>query len=86
MKAVRMHGYGGVDQLLYEEAPKPVPGPKEVLVKLAATSINPIDWKIRRGDRKATVTLQFPVILGYVTSPARSAWPRPEQTSRLARR
>lgn len=35
-----------------------------MLVKLAATSVNPIDWKIRRGDRKATMALQFPVIPG----------------------
>jgi NADPH:quinone reductase-like Zn-dependent oxidoreductase len=64
MKAVRMHGYGGADQLRYEDAPTPVPGPNEVVVKLSATSVNPIDWKIRRGDRKASMTLQFPVILG----------------------
>jgi NADPH:quinone reductase-like Zn-dependent oxidoreductase len=64
MKAIQMHGYGGVEQLRYEEVPTPIPGPNEVLVKLAATSINPIDWKIRRGDRKATVALRFPVILG----------------------
>ena len=64
MKAVRMQGYGGADQLRYEEVPKPVPGTNEVLVKVAATSVNPIDWKIRRGDRKATVALQFPVVPG----------------------
>jgi NADPH:quinone reductase-like Zn-dependent oxidoreductase len=64
MKAVQLHGYGSVDQLRYEEVPTPVPGPNEVLVKIAATSVNPIDWKIRRGDRKATVALQFPVIPG----------------------
>ena len=64
MKAVQMHGYGGVDQLRYEEVPTPIPGANEVLVKLAATSVNPIDWKIRRGDRKATMALQLPVILG----------------------
>jgi NADPH:quinone reductase-like Zn-dependent oxidoreductase len=64
MKAIQMHGYGGVEQLRYEEVPTPIPGPNEVLVKLAATSINPIDWKIRRGDRKATVALRFPVIPG----------------------
>ena len=64
MKAIQMHGYGSVDQLRYEEVPTPVPGPNEVLVKVAATSVNPIDWKVRRGDRKSTVPLQFPVILG----------------------
>ena len=64
MKAVEMYGYGGVDQLRYEEVPTPIPGPNEVLVKLVATSVNPIDWKIRRGDRKDTIALQFPLILG----------------------
>jgi NADPH:quinone reductase-like Zn-dependent oxidoreductase len=64
MKAVQMYAYGGVDQLRYEEVPTPIPGPNEVLVKLAATSVNPIDWKVRRGDRKTTMPLQFPLILG----------------------
>jgi NADPH:quinone reductase-like Zn-dependent oxidoreductase len=64
MKAVQMHGYGGVDQLRYEDVPAPMAGPGEVLVKVAATSVNPIDWKIRRGNMKAVLTLQFPVIPG----------------------
>jgi NADPH:quinone reductase-like Zn-dependent oxidoreductase len=64
MKAIQMHGYGGVDQLRYEDAPTPAPGAGEVLVKLAATSVNPIDWKIRRGDLRGRLTLQFPVIPG----------------------
>jgi NADPH:quinone reductase-like Zn-dependent oxidoreductase len=64
MKAVQIHGYGGADQLRYEEVPTPLPGPNEVLVKLAATSVNPIDWKIRRGDRRAGMALQFPLIPG----------------------
>lgn len=64
MKAIRMHGYGGVDQLRYEDVPTPTPGPGEVLVKVAATSVNPIDWKIRRGDMKSRMDLHFPVILG----------------------
>src|SRR5665213_2480903 len=64
MKAVQMHGYGGVDQLRYEDVPDPKPGPGEVLVKVGATSVNPIDWKIRRGDMKDMMPLRFPVILG----------------------
>jgi NADPH:quinone reductase-like Zn-dependent oxidoreductase len=64
MKAVVMHGYGGVDQLRYEDAPDPKPGPDEVVVKLAATSVNPVDWKIRRGDMKSSMPLELPVILG----------------------
>jgi NADPH:quinone reductase-like Zn-dependent oxidoreductase len=64
MKAVEMQGYGGVDQLRYQEVPTPAAGAGQVLVKLAATSINPIDWKIRRGDTKGNLTLQLPLILG----------------------
>ena len=64
MKAVRMYGYGGIDQLRYEDVPDPKPGPDEVLIKVRATSVNPIDWKIRRGDLKDVMPLRFPVILG----------------------
>lgn len=64
MKAIRLHGYGGVDQLVYEEAETPEPQGGEVLVKVAATSINPIDWKLRSGHAKHLVNLTFPAILG----------------------
>jgi NADPH:quinone reductase-like Zn-dependent oxidoreductase len=59
-----MYGYGGIDQLRYETVPDPKPGPDEVLIQVFATSVNPIDWKIRRGDLKDVMTLHFPVILG----------------------
>ncbi len=64
MKAVRLHAYGGVDQLRYEEVATPEPGPDEVLVKVAATSVNPIDWKIRSGAAKDRMPVTFPTILG----------------------
>ncbi len=64
MKAVRLHGYGGVDQLRYEDVPRPEPGPDEVLVKVAATSVNPIDFKIRSGAAKDRMPVEFPAILG----------------------
>lgn len=64
MKAIQMHGYGGVDQLRYEDVPAPTAGPGEVLVKVTATSVNPIDWKIRRGNLQGMLILQFPVIPG----------------------
>jgi NADPH:quinone reductase-like Zn-dependent oxidoreductase len=64
MKAIQMHGYGGVDQIRYEDVPTPTAGPGEVLVKIAATSVNPIDWKIRRGNMRGMMTLEFPVIPG----------------------
>lgn len=65
MKAIQLHGYGSVDQLLYEEVPIPVAGTNEVLVKLTSTSINPIDYKIRRGDMKDIMPLKLPTIPGY---------------------
>jgi NADPH:quinone reductase-like Zn-dependent oxidoreductase len=64
MKAVRLYGYGGADQFRYEEIHTPEPGPGEVLVKVAATSVNPIDWKLRSGAAKAIMPLTFPAILG----------------------
>jgi NADPH:quinone reductase-like Zn-dependent oxidoreductase len=65
MKAVLLNGYGSVDQLVYEDVPTPVAAAGEVLVKLSSTSINPIDYKIRRGDMKEFMPLQLPTILGY---------------------
>src|SRR5579884_3964509 len=64
MKAVEMYGYGGVDKLRYETVPTPKAGIDQVVVKVGATSINPIDWKIRRGDMKDVMALNFPVIPG----------------------
>ena len=64
MKAVLLHGYGDVSRLSYEDAPMPVPAAGEVLVKTIAVSINPIDWKLRRGDLKEMIPLAFPAILG----------------------
>ena len=64
MKAVRLHNYGDADQLRYEEVPTPEPGVGEVLIKVAATSVNPVDWKIRSGEVKDRLPVQFPYILG----------------------
>jgi NADPH:quinone reductase-like Zn-dependent oxidoreductase len=64
MKAVLLKAYGGVDQLSYEEVPDPKPTAGEVLVKVSATSLNPIDWKIRAGYLKDRMPLQLPAILG----------------------
>jgi NADPH:quinone reductase-like Zn-dependent oxidoreductase len=64
MKAVVLHEYGGVDQLRYEDVPTPEPGPDEALIKVAATSVNPIDWKLRSGAAKGRIPLSLPAILG----------------------
>jgi NADPH:quinone reductase-like Zn-dependent oxidoreductase len=49
MKAVQYHRYGGSEVLQYEEVERPVPGMDQVLVKVAATSFNPVDAGIRGG-------------------------------------
>ena len=64
MKAVLLHEYGGPSKLKYEDVPDPVAGPGEVLVRVAATSINPIDWKLRSGAAKEYMPLDLPAILG----------------------
>ena len=52
MKAIVVHEYGGPEVLKFEEYPDPVAGPDEVLVRVAATSVNPIDIKQRAGLAK----------------------------------
>ena len=64
MRAIVLKDYGGVDQLEWREVADPKPGAGEVLVKMAATSINPIDWKLRSGHAKARMPLELPAILG----------------------
>jgi NADPH:quinone reductase-like Zn-dependent oxidoreductase len=64
MKAIVVHQYGGPEVLKFEDYPDPVPGPGEVLVRLAATSVNPIDYKRRAGLTKDFYPLQFPGLIG----------------------
>jgi NADPH:quinone reductase-like Zn-dependent oxidoreductase len=60
MHAVLIHETGGPDVLRYEEIERPTPGDGEVLIEVRAASVNPIDWKIRRGLRET----QLPAVLG----------------------
>ena len=64
MKAVVLHEYGPPKNLKYEDVPDPVPAEGEVLVRLAATSVNPIDFKMRSGAAGSRYPVQFPAILG----------------------
>ncbi|MGV3487934.1 MAG: NADP-dependent oxidoreductase [Tuberibacillus sp.] len=65
MKAVVINEYGSRDKLEMVEFPKPMPKENEVLIKIHATSINPIDWKTREGYLKERLPFQFPIILGW---------------------
>jgi NADPH:quinone reductase-like Zn-dependent oxidoreductase len=64
MKAIVVHEYGGPEVLRFEEYPDPVPGSGEVLVRVAAASVNPIDVKRRAGLTKDFYPMQFPSLIG----------------------
>jgi NADPH:quinone reductase-like Zn-dependent oxidoreductase len=68
MKAIRIHDYGGPGKMVYEEAPKPVISSDEVLIKIYATALNPVDWKTREGYLKGIRSYHFPLILGWDVS------------------
>ncbi len=68
MKAVRVHEYGGPEVLKYEDAPKPQPGPGEVLIRVHATSVNPVDWKVRQGYLQQMMKYKMPMIPGWDVS------------------
>lgn len=64
MKAVLLYEYGDASRLRYEDVEIPACGDNEVLVRVKATSINPVDWKIRSGAAKERFPQDFPTILG----------------------
>ena len=68
MKAVRIHDYGNVEVLTYEEAPMPIISPTDVLVRVVAASVNPVDWKIREGYLRQMIPYPLPLTLGWDVS------------------
>lgn len=65
MKAIIINRYGDSKVLQYTEIERPIPQAKEVLIKIMAAGINPIDWKIRQGMLKITTGKKFPLQLGF---------------------
>jgi len=65
MKAIRIHEYGAPEVLRYEDAPRPEPGAGEVLVRVHAAALNPVDWKIRAGYAKNWLKYTLPMIPGW---------------------
>jgi len=68
MKAVRIHEYGNSDVLQYEETSMPSIASNEVLVKVIAASVNPVDWKIRQGYLQEMISYSMPLTLGWDVS------------------
>ena len=65
MRAAIIRRYGGPEQLKVETVPNPKPRADEVIVKVRASSVNPIDWKIRNGSLRFLFGHRFPKILGF---------------------
>ena len=69
MKAVRIHEFGDPGVLKYEDAPVPQPAEGEVLIRVHAAGVNPVDWKTRSGRGMAKrLEATFPLILGWDVS------------------
>jgi NADPH:quinone reductase-like Zn-dependent oxidoreductase len=64
MRVIQVHRYGGPEQLKLEEKPRPQPQMGEVLVRVYAAGVNPIDWKIRQGFMKESRPVTFPYTPG----------------------
>jgi NADPH:quinone reductase-like Zn-dependent oxidoreductase len=64
MKAVAFDRYGSPEELQYRELEKPIAKSNELLVRVRASSVNPVDWKIRQGHLQLLTGFNFPRIVG----------------------
>lgn len=64
MRAVRLNGYGGPESIEIADVPPPEAGAGQLLVRVAAAGVNPVDWKIREGHMRDAMPFTFPVTLG----------------------
>jgi NADPH:quinone reductase-like Zn-dependent oxidoreductase len=66
MKAIRINEFGGPEVLKLEEIDLPIPADDEILVKVYASGVNPVDWVIRDGTNDAIRSfLSLPLTLGW---------------------
>jgi NADPH:quinone reductase-like Zn-dependent oxidoreductase len=68
MKAIRIHSYGDPSVLRYEQAPLPDLAEDDLLIRVIATSVNPVDWKIRQGLARSLLDYPLPLIPGWDVS------------------
>jgi len=65
MKAIRIHEFGEPEVLRLEDVKLPEVGPSDVLIRVVAASVNPIDCKIRSGAMKGALRRRPPVVIGW---------------------
>lgn len=65
MKAIVIENYGGKEELKETKVGNPKASKEQVVVEVKATSINPIDWKLREGYLQQMMNFEFPIILGW---------------------
>jgi NADPH:quinone reductase-like Zn-dependent oxidoreductase len=65
VKAIVYRRYGGPEVLEVADIPEPKVGPDSVLVRVAASSVNPVDWKMREGYLDGAIDVFFPVVPGW---------------------
>ena len=68
MKSVRIHEYGNENVLKYEDVPLPEIQADDILIRVYAAGVNPLDWKVREGYLKGMMPHEFPLTLGWDVS------------------
>jgi len=68
MRAMTLRAYGPPDVLHEEDVPKPTPSARDLLVRVHAASVNPVDCKIRSGGQRNIIRYTFPWVLGLDVS------------------
>src|ERR1700722_9364449 len=64
MDVMQIQSFGGPEVLRFQKIPVPQPGAREILVKVRAASVNPVDYKIRLGKYPGVKEEQLPYVLG----------------------
>ena len=65
MRAMTFRSYGGPGNLTLVDIARPTPGPGQILVRVLASSVNPVDWKLMAGYLDPMIDSSFPVIPGW---------------------
>ena len=68
MQAIRIHRYGDAGVLSLDDVPQPAYGDEDVLIRVVAAGVNPVDWKIREGGLKERLGHRLPLTLGWDVS------------------